>query len=87
MLTVAREIWWPVGGNDMSGEDYTTRSFMICTAHQVKIRVTKSRRMRWVGHVARMKARKGSYRVLVGRPDVQRSIGGHGRIILKRIFK
>ena len=30
----------------------------------------KSRRMRLVGHVARMGTRRGVYRVLVGRPDL-----------------
>jgi hypothetical protein len=31
------------------------------------VRVIKSRRMRWVGHVARMGERRGVYRVLVGK--------------------
>ena len=31
--------------------------------------VIKSRRMRWVGHVARMGEEKGAYRVLVGKPE------------------
>jgi hypothetical protein len=31
------------------------------------IRVIKSRRMRWAGHVALMGDRRGAYRVLVGR--------------------
>ena len=30
------------------------------------VRVIKSRRMRWTGHVARMGVEKGAYRVLVG---------------------
>jgi hypothetical protein len=33
------------------------------------VRVIKSRRMRWVGHVARMGEGRGVYRVLVGRPE------------------
>ena len=33
------------------------------------LRVIKSRRMRWVGHVARMGERRGVYRVLVGKPE------------------
>ena len=33
-----------------------------------KLRVTKSRRMRWAGHVARMGDRRGVFRVLVGKP-------------------
>jgi hypothetical protein len=32
------------------------------------VRVTKSRRMRWAGHVARMGEGRGVYRVLVGKP-------------------
>jgi hypothetical protein len=32
------------------------------------VTVIKSRRMRWVGHVARMGEGRGVYRVLVGRP-------------------
>ena len=32
------------------------------------IRVIKSRRMRWTGHVARMGERRDAYRVLAGRP-------------------
>jgi hypothetical protein len=30
------------------------------------IRVIKSRRMRWAGHVARIGDRRGAYRILVG---------------------
>jgi hypothetical protein len=33
------------------------------------VRVTKSNRMRWAGHVARMGERKGVNRILVGKPD------------------
>ena len=36
--------------------------------------VIKSRRMRWVGHVARMGDRRGEYRVLVGRPEGKRPL-------------
>jgi len=31
--------------------------------------VIKSRRMRWAGHVARMGEERGTYRVLVGKPE------------------
>jgi len=37
--------------------------------------VIKSRRMRWAGHVARMAARRGAYRVLVGKPEGKRPLG------------
>jgi hypothetical protein len=33
------------------------------------VRFTKWRRMRWVGHVARMGERRGVYRVLVEKPE------------------
>ena len=39
------------------------------------IRVIKSRRMRWVGHVARMVEKRGVYRVLVGKPEGKRTSG------------
>jgi len=33
------------------------------------VQVIKSRRMRWVGHVARMGERRGVYRLLVRKPE------------------
>jgi len=36
------------------------------------VRVVKSRRMGWAGHVARMGERRGVHRVLVGKPEVKR---------------
>jgi hypothetical protein len=39
------------------------------------VRVIKSRRMGWVGHVARMGKRGGIYRVLVGKPEEKRPLG------------
>jgi hypothetical protein len=33
------------------------------------VRVIKSRRMRWAGHVARLREGRGVYSVLVGRPE------------------
>jgi hypothetical protein len=33
------------------------------------VRVVKSRRMRWAGHVARMGEDRGVHRVLVGKPE------------------
>ena len=33
------------------------------------VRVIKSRRMRWAGHVARMGEERGVYRVFVGKPE------------------
>ena len=39
------------------------------------VRVIKSRRMRWAGHVARMGEERGVYRVLLGKPEGKRPLG------------
>jgi hypothetical protein len=39
------------------------------------VRVIKSRRMRWAGHVTRMEERRGVSRVLVGRPEGKKPLG------------
>jgi hypothetical protein len=39
------------------------------------VRVIKSRKMRWAGHVACMGEGRGVYRVLVGRPEGKRPLG------------
>jgi hypothetical protein len=45
----------------------------MCSSPNI-IRVIKSRRMRWVGHVARMGERRGVYRILVVKPEGKRSL-------------
>jgi hypothetical protein len=39
------------------------------------IRIIKSRRMGWAGHVARMGEKRNAYRILVGNPEENRSLG------------
>jgi hypothetical protein len=39
------------------------------------VRVVKSRRMRWAGHVERMGLERDVYRVLVGKPEEKRPLG------------
>jgi hypothetical protein len=39
------------------------------------IRMTKSRRMRWAGHVARMGEKRNAYRILKGKPEGKRPLG------------
>jgi hypothetical protein len=54
------------------------------------IRVIKSRRLRWVGHVACMGEMRNAYRVLVEKPEGRRPLGRRSldvRIILKRVCK
>jgi hypothetical protein len=38
------------------------------------IRIIKSRRMRWAGHVARMGEKRNAYRLLVGKPEGKRPL-------------
>jgi hypothetical protein len=38
------------------------------------LRVVKSRRMRWAGHVAHMEEGRGVYRVLAGKPEGKRPL-------------
>jgi hypothetical protein len=39
------------------------------------IRIIKSRRMRWAGHVARMGKKRNVYRLLVAKPEGKRPLG------------
>ena len=39
------------------------------------IRLTKSRRLRCLGHVARMGERRGAYKLLVAKPEGKRPLG------------
>jgi hypothetical protein len=39
------------------------------------IRMIKSRRMRWAGHVARMGEKRNACRILVGKPEGKRPLG------------
>jgi hypothetical protein len=51
----------------MTGEGYA-----FCIVSQNTVRMIKSRRMRWVGHVAHTGEMKNSYRILVGKPEEKR---------------
>jgi hypothetical protein len=46
----------------------------LCSLPNI-IRMIKSRRMRWAGHVARMGDKRNAYRILVGKPEGKRPIG------------
>jgi hypothetical protein len=54
------------------------------------VRVVKSIRMRWAGHVACIGEERGGHRVLMGKLEGKRPLGRprlSGRIILRWIFK
>ena len=46
----------------------------LCSSPNI-VRVIKSRRMRWAGHVARMGEERWVYRILVGKPEGRRPLG------------
>jgi hypothetical protein len=46
----------------------------LCSLPNI-IRMIKSRRMRWMGHVARMGERRIAYRVSVRKPEGKRQLG------------
>jgi hypothetical protein len=63
--------------------------YPLCFSSNI-IRVIKSRRLRWAGHVACMVERRGAYRDLVGKPEGRNHLedpGVDGRIILKWVFE
>jgi hypothetical protein len=52
--------------------------------------VIKLRTLRWAGHIARMREKRGAHRILVGTTESKsnlKDLGVDGKIILKRIFK
>jgi hypothetical protein len=51
----------------------TIRIFIICNSRGI-IRVIKSRRMRWAGHVASLGIKTDSYRILVEKPEGKKSL-------------
>ena len=57
--------WWRLHNEELN-DLYSSPSI---------VRVIKSRRMRWAGHVASMGEERGAYRVLVGKPEGKRSLG------------
>jgi len=56
------------------------RSFITCTLHRMNaVRVIKLRRMRWVGHVARMGAVKNAYNIWLETLKEKRTLKRHNR--------
>jgi hypothetical protein len=49
--------------------------FFIVVYCMFIVRIIKSRRMRFVGHVARIGEKRNAYRLLVGKPEGKRPLG------------
>jgi hypothetical protein len=72
---VFRKIFGPKRGED--GLWRKLHNIELCSQHSSSniVRMIKSRRMRWMGHVACMGMGRGIYRVLHGRPEGKRPPG------------
>jgi len=76
---VLRRIFWPKR-DEVTAEWRKLHNEELNNLYSPNImRVIKSRRMRWAGHVARMWEGRGVYRVLVGKPEGRRPLGRPGR--------
>jgi predicted ABC-type exoprotein transport system permease subunit len=75
---VMRRVFGPKRGEDRSWRKLNNDELLILYSSSDIVRVIKSRRMRWAGHVACMGEGRGVYRVLVGRPEGKRPLGRLG---------
>jgi hypothetical protein len=64
-------------GDEVTGEWRRLHKGELCALYFSPkiIRMIKSRRLRWVGHVRRVRERRGAYRVLVGKPEETSQLG------------
>jgi hypothetical protein len=75
LITVLRKIFGPKREEDGSWRKLHNDELHSLYSSLNIVRVIKSRRMRWAGHVARMGEGRGVYRVLVGRLEGKRPLG------------
>jgi hypothetical protein len=52
-----------------------SQSFMACAFHQILFRRLNQEKYRLVEHTARMRDRRGTYRVVVRRPEGKKPLG------------
>jgi hypothetical protein len=75
-LRVLRRIFGPKR-DEVTGEWRKLRNEQLRDLYSSSsiIRIIKSRRMRWAGHVGRMGEKRNAYRLLVGKPEGTRQLG------------
>ena len=73
---VLRRVFGPKR-DELTGESRKPRNEELNDLYSLPniVRVVKSRRMRWAGHVARMGEDRVVHRVLVGKPEGKRQLG------------
>ena len=64
-------IWIRMG----RGEGFTMRNFIVYTVHLIKIRLIKSRRLKWVGHLIRMTEGRSPFKIVTRKPTGMKSLG------------
>jgi hypothetical protein len=65
-------------GKHQTGGSCVMWGFMCCTSDQMLWQVIKSRRIRWVRHVASMQERRNVYRILVRKSEERTVLGRPG---------
>jgi hypothetical protein len=76
---VLRRIFGPKREEDLSWRELHNDELHSLYSSPNIVRVIKSRIMRWAGHVARMREGRGVCRILFGRPEGKRPLGGSRR--------
>jgi hypothetical protein len=71
---VLRRVFGPKR-NEVTGEWRKLHNEELNDLYSNIVRVVKSRRIRWAGHVARMGEERGVHRVLVGKPEGKKQMG------------
>ena len=73
---VLRRVFWPKR-DEVTGEWRKLHNEELRVLYSLPniVRVVKSRRMRWAGHVARMGEGRGVHRILVEKPEGKRPFG------------
>jgi hypothetical protein len=84
--TVLRRIFGPKRDEVTGGwrKLHNKKLHDLCSLPSI-IRIIKSRRMRWVGHVARMGKKRNAYRLVVGKPERKGPLGRPSRRWLDNI--
>ena len=81
LLYILSNVYGKVKRDEVTGEWRKLHNEELSDLYSLPsiVRVLKSRRMRWAGHVARMGEGRGVYSVLVGKPEGKRPSRRLGR--------